>query len=209
MDTAKWFFSQTPLDTALRIPTITHFPIYLICAVISIDIAVMFSCYCRNRKMQTVRSGINDREPLIRLMLYAFGICLTNLFLVAYQVVVVVVVFNHEYRVYYMYLYFRLFIIIYLKHDWIILSRSSLHDHSTCFLQTHPFLPAHFFHLRFTGFFSILFFHSFSDAHILTHKRNENIFLSAVGNVPLFSFGEKKKIIEKCEKKNNLLMDFY
>lgn len=48
-------------------------------------------------------------------------------------------------------------------------------------------------------------FFSFSDAH--SHKRNENIFLSAVGTVPLFSSRGKNKIIDKCEKQNNLLMD--
>lgn len=99
----------------------------------------------------------------------------------------------------YTYLYFRLFIIIYLKHDWIILSRSSLHNHSTCFLQTHPFLPAH---LRFTGFFPILFLRSFSDAHTPTQKKRKHLSISSWYRPIIFVWEtQKKKKLSKNVKR--------
>lgn len=101
---------------------------------------------------------------------------------------------------------------IYLKHDWIILSRSSFVDASTFYPGSQPqsILPAHFFlpYVRIFGIPFNFFFRSFFDAHTRIQKKRKHLCISSWLRpiVKREMYWTKKK---KCEKKNKLLMDFY
>lgn len=178
---------QYPLPTLRRVPT---FSIYLIWAVISIVCCHVFLLLPNMKKLVT-QNHLSDRNlPHNTISAGASsGRCLQSRICI--------------------------FIQYYLSETWLdhfVFSSSvarRFYLRSNAHIQFYLHIS---FHLRYSG--SLFFVRSFCDAdthtHLLAEKRNENIFLSAVGTVPLFLVErEKEEFNEKYEKKNNLLMDFY
>lgn len=205
VDTAKWFFSQNPLDASLHhIPTLRRdpkYPIYLMCAVISIESCHVFLLLPKSKNANRTKWNWWHRTTypidVIRARNLSHKLCASSgRRRLQSQLCISIFVYIYSY----------------LSETWL--------DHLVSFFVAPRFylltnasnftcasLPSIF---TFSGLFS-LFFLSFFLSSTRTHKRNENIFLCSMSSwLRPIIFDERIFLVfEKCEKKNNVLMDFY